>query len=117
VGYRCENSSWAKDDAYKRFYILTAETRSIAQAAFGKNSEEIKIIEKDIIKDHIFPAIIFFGKLSRPHPVKFSIKASKLMFSLYWKYPTFYLNLYKIIPALLCPAFVLKFIRFVYRKL
>jgi hypothetical protein len=116
VGYRCENSFFAKDDAYERFYILTAQTRQIAEAVFGKNSKETKSIDKDIIKDHIFAAIVFFGKLSRPHSVKFSIKAFKLMFSLYWRQSIFYLELYKIIPALLCPAFVLKFVRFVYKK-
>lgn len=115
--YRCENSFFAKDDAYKRFYILTAETRQIAEAVFGKNSWEVKEIDKTILREHIFTAIVFFGKLTRPHPVIFSIKAACLMIKLYGANPFLYLYSYKIIPALLCPAFILKFIKAVYRKI
>jgi hypothetical protein len=116
IGYRCENSYFVMNDAYKRFYILVYETHKIAEAVFGNNSWEVKKIDSAIIKYHIFDAIIFFAKLSRPNPFIFSLKAFKLMISLYYDNICFYIYSYKILPALLCPAFILKTIRFLHRK-
>ncbi|MDR1696338.1 MAG: glycosyltransferase family 2 protein, partial [Endomicrobium sp.] len=112
-GYRYGNSAFFPKDTYKRFHILISEHDRITKDIFGKNSPEAEIINKLVMKHHIFPTILYFVKLSPYYSISFQLKAFKLLCRTYWMHSFFYLYMPKIMFILFCPAFILKFICFI----
>jgi len=112
VGYRASNDSFLSNGSYKRVKLDILGYNDIASFVFGKSSKELSQINASVIKLHVFNHILI-AILNNTANVKYRIKVFGLCFKYYKFYPYFWI---KVLPLLMTPAFVLKFIRLIYRK-
>jgi len=112
IGYRTSNDSFLGNGNFHRIEIDIKGYYTITKYVFGENSTELTNINRLNIKYNVFHHILI-AVLYNAADIKYRTGVFDLCFKYYKLYPAFWL---KVFPLLLTPSFILKFIRFVYRK-
>ncbi|MDR1941214.1 MAG: glycosyltransferase [Endomicrobium sp.] len=112
VGYRRSNDSFLDEGNFRRIQIDIVGYNDISVEVFGKNSAEAKNINYAVLKSFIYRHILI-AILYNAANMKYRIKVFSLCLKYYKLYPIFWITSF---PLLLIPAFILKSIRFIYRK-
>jgi len=111
IGYRGGNDSFLLEGSLKRITIDIKGYNEIASDVFGKNSSEVKNLDKIVLKQNVFGWImvtILTGNAS----LKYRFKVLALTFEYYRGYASYWLRVF---PLLIMPTFVMKSARFFYR--
>lgn len=111
VGWRSGNDSFLEGKYINRIKLDILGYEKIYGDVFGRYSLEYNMIMKKVCDTHVFSGV---------YNLKFSLKKEKGYYKLvrlclkyYWRYPVFW---YKTFIILIIPTFILKIVRFLYRK-
>ena len=112
VGWRSGNDSFLDElGVLKRMYIDIMGYEKISKDIFGVNSELYRILNGQILRIHVRSHILNIKMNSRLNYKK-TIEILRITFKYYKRYLYFY---YFIVPFILTPLFVIKFVRLCYR--
>jgi abequosyltransferase len=113
VGWRSANDSFLSElGVLKRMYIDIIGYEKISGDVLGRDNLLYKFLNEQILKVHVRSHILNI-KLNNGLEYKNLLEVLKICFKYYKRYLYFY---YFVLPLLITPTFVLKIIRFIYRK-
>ncbi len=112
VGWRSNNDSFLSDVFLNRIKLDIIGYEKIAGDVFGRDSKAYHSLMAKISTIHVF-SYVWIGKMENKFSWDDYIYLFKKCLNYYYKYPKFW---YKTFILLIVPTFVLKFLRFIYRK-